>query len=223
MIFRASQVGKLMTASRSKSEVLSQTAKTYIQELALEKKYGIRKDINSKYLDKGNQVENDSIVLFEKVAGFDFLYKNEEFYKNEYVCGTPDIVTNDTIIDVKSSWNGSTFPWFATEVENKEYFYQLQAYMWLTGKRKAILAYCLVDTPEDIVLDEIRRVSWSKKELEVSEETENEVRSQHEFNHIPQENRVKAFEIEYDESVIEAMKLKIEQAREYYNTIIETI
>ena len=36
---RASQIGRIMTASRSKSEVLSQTAKSYIQELALENLY----------------------------------------------------------------------------------------------------------------------------------------------------------------------------------------
>lgn len=219
MKIRCSQVGKLMTSPRSKSEVLSKTAKTYIQELWLEKKYGIRKEINSRYLDKGNQVEDDSIILFETVYGFDFLYKNTEYFSNDFVTGTPDIITDEYVIDVKSSWSGETFPWFETEIPNKDYYYQLQAYMWLTNKKSAILAYCLVDTPEDIVLDEIRRTSWAKKELEISEETENDVRAQHEFSHIPQEERVKTFEFAYDENVIEEMKVKIEHARAYFDSL----
>jgi hypothetical protein len=44
MKIRASQIGKLMATPRSKGESLSQTAKTYIQELVLEHKYGIRKE-----------------------------------------------------------------------------------------------------------------------------------------------------------------------------------
>jgi hypothetical protein len=223
MRIRCSQVGKLMTASRSKGEVLSQTAKTYIQELALEKKYGIKKEINSKYLDKGIEVEDDSIILFEKVAGFDFLYKNTEFFSNDYVKGTPDIITDTHVIDVKSSWTGSTFPWFEEDIPNKDYFYQLQAYMWLTGKKHAILAYCLVDTPLEIVQDEIRRLSWAKKELEISDETIEAVTSQHEFSHIPMERRVKSYIFDYDEEVIEQMKVKIEHAREYFNQSMETI
>jgi hypothetical protein len=44
MKIRASQIGKIMATPRSKGESLSQTAKTYIQELVLEHKYGIRKE-----------------------------------------------------------------------------------------------------------------------------------------------------------------------------------
>jgi hypothetical protein len=221
MKIRASQVGRLMASPRSKGEVLSQTAKTYIQELALEKKYGIRKEINSRYLDKGIEVEDESIILFEKVAGFDFLYKNTEYFENDYVKGTPDIITATHVIDVKSSWSGSTFPWFETEIPNKDYFYQLQAYMWLTGVKSAILAFCLVDTPLDIVNDEIRRIAWAKKVEE--EEVEDEVRQQHEFSHIPMERRIKSFTFDYDPEVIEQMKVKIEHTREYFNQLMATI
>jgi len=40
---RCSALGKIMTNSRSKSEVLSKTCKTYLQELAIEEMYGIKK------------------------------------------------------------------------------------------------------------------------------------------------------------------------------------
>jgi hypothetical protein len=44
MIVRCSSLGKLMTDPRTKSEVLSETAKTYIQDVFKEKELGIYKD-----------------------------------------------------------------------------------------------------------------------------------------------------------------------------------
>jgi len=43
MKVRCSQIGKIMTNPRKSGEVLSQTAKTYVQDLVLLEKYGIRK------------------------------------------------------------------------------------------------------------------------------------------------------------------------------------
>jgi hypothetical protein len=216
---RCSAIGKIMTSPRSKGEVLSATTKTYIKELVLEHKYGIKKEINSRYLDKGNQVEDMAIELAEQALDLGFVFKNELFFENEHLTGTPDIITDTLIVDVKSSWNGTTFPMFEDELPNKDYYWQLQGYMELTGKHNAIVAYCLVDTPEDIVLDEIRRVAWAKKELEPSEETEQDVRSQHEFSHIPKDKRVKAFLVEKDEHAIWQIKERVEQCREYYTEL----
>jgi hypothetical protein len=216
---RCSAIGKIMTSPRSKGEVLSATTKTYIKELVLEHKYGIKKEINSRYLDKGNQVEDMAIELAEQALDLGFVFKNELYFENEHLTGTPDIITDTLIVDVKSSWNGTTFPMFEDELPNKDYYWQLQGYMELTGKHNAIVAYCLVDTPEDIVLDEIRRVAWAKKELEPSEETEQDVRSQHEFSHIPKDKRVKAFLVEKDEHAIWQIKERVEQCREYYTEL----
>ena len=213
-----------MTSPRSKGEVLSQTTKSYIKELVLEHKYGIRKEINSRYLDKGNMVENESIELTEKVLDLDLIVKNETYFENEFICGTPDIIMGDTIIDVKSSWSAHTFPFFLDEeLPNKDYYYQVQGYMALTGATKGMVVYCLINTPEEIVLDEIRRTSWSRHELDVTEETEAEVRQQHEFDHIPEVNRVKAYHIERNEDVIQAIYDRVEECKIYYNRLWEKI
>jgi len=31
------------------------------------------------------------------------------------------------------------------------YYWQMQSYMWLTNTKNAIIAYCLVNTPESII------------------------------------------------------------------------
>ena len=67
MKIRCSSIGKIMTNSRSKTETLSKTCRTYLQELAVEEMYGKRKEFSSKYTDKGNQVEDDGIKLCESV------------------------------------------------------------------------------------------------------------------------------------------------------------
>lgn len=218
---RCSALGKIMTAPRSKSEVLSQTAKTYIEELAKEHLFGIKKVFKSRYTDKGNEVEEQAIELTEDVLGFEFLTKNEKYFENDYIKGTPDVITTSLIIDVKSSWSGETFPFFESELPNKDYYFQVMGYMWLTGKQNALISYCLVNTPEEIVNDEIRRTSYGKYEIEPSEETINDVRSIHNFNHIPKDRRVKAFHVEYNEGVINEMKTRIDECRKYFNTLIK--
>jgi hypothetical protein len=112
MKVRCSAIGKIMSAPRNKSEVLSQTAKTYIHEMVLQDKYGIRKEFSSRYTDKGNEVENESINLVNQVLDVGFIYKNEEYFENDWITGTPDVNTEQVLLDVKSSWDGSTFPFF---------------------------------------------------------------------------------------------------------------
>ena len=99
---RASAAGKLATKSRSKSEALSQTTKSYLQEWAKQEIYGVRKDISSKYLDKGNAVEDDAIDYAAKELGWLFASKNDEYFEDENFCGTPDVILEDKIIDIKS-------------------------------------------------------------------------------------------------------------------------
>jgi hypothetical protein len=201
--------------------VLSQTAKTYVEELAREHLFGIKKVFKSRYTDKGNEVEEQAIELTEDVLGFEFLTKNEKYFENDYIKGTPDVITTSLIIDVKSSWSGETFPFFESELPNKDYYYQVMGYMWLTGKKDALISYCLINTPEEIVNDEIRRTAWGKYEIEPSEETIREVKSVHNFNHIPKDRRVKAFHVEFNEGVINEMKTRIEECRKYFNTLIK--
>ena len=96
-------------------------------------------------------------------------------------------------------------------------------YMWLTGRTKARVVYCLVDTPERIIQDEIRRTSWNNLEIEVSDELENEVRLQHEFDRINENKRVRAFQVELNEANIEQVKEKLLHAKEYYNDLINKL
>lgn len=221
MKVRASALGKIMTSSRKAGEVLSQTAKSYVQEVVLQDKYGIYKEFNSRYTDKGNQTEDEAIQLVSEVLDLGFLYKNEDKYANDWIKGTPDVVTSDLIIDTKVSWSAQTFPFFDSELPNKDYYWQMQAYMWMTGRRKALVIYCLINTPYLILEDEIRREHWKQNLIGESQEVRDYVEAQHNFDHIPKNERIKVFEIDYDEKGIEQAKEKIEIARVYYNQLMK--
>ena len=158
---RASASGKLMTKPRSKSEVLSKTTKSYLQEWVKEKIYGFRKNIKSKYLTKGNEVEDAAIDYASENLGWLFALKNEEYFEDEYFCGTPDVILEDTIVDIKSSWDCFSFPLFFEAIPNKEYYYQLQTYMHLTGKRKAQLCYD-IDYDEEVIAEMQEKVNQAR-------------------------------------------------------------
>jgi hypothetical protein len=225
MKIRSSAIGKIMTNSKTKGESLSQTTKTYLLELAVEELYGIRKEFSSRYTDKGNEVEELSIALCNDVLNLGFIYKNEEHYSNDWITGTPDVNTNEILLDVKSSWDAFTFfeKILDDDLKNKDYFYQLQGYLWLTNKTEALLCYCLIDTPLQIVEDEIRREHWKASLIEESLDLRAFVQAKHTFGHIPKEKRVKTFKIAKDDEVIEAIKTRIEECREYYDNLIQKL
>ena len=193
---RASASGKLMTRPRSKSEVLSKTTKSYLQEWTKEQIYGVRKSIKSKYLDKGNQVEDDAINYASAEKGWLFAEKNEEYFEDEFFCGTPDVILDDKIIDIKSSWDCFSFPLFYNSIPNKDYYYQLQTYMYLTGKTKAQLVYVLMNTPDELTFEE-----------------------SFDYTEINSKYRIKIFDIDYDKEVIEELKTKVIESREYIKTL----
>ena len=223
MKIRCSALGRLMTAPRNKTELLSQTAKSYIQELVLEHKYGIKKEFSSRYTDKGLQCEDEAITLVNDVLGLGFIFKNEEHFQNDWITGTPDVNTNEILLDIKCSYEASTFPFFETEIPTPAYFYQLQGYLWLTGKTEALLCYCLVNTPIEIVEDEVRREHWKHKVIDEDLEIRDFVQKKHNFDQIPDNRKVKVFKVERDETIISEIQNKVEEARIYYNLLTEVL
>jgi len=219
LLFRCSSLGNIMTESRSKSEVLSETAKGYIQDLFKERELGIYKEFSSRYTDKGLEMEDEAIQFASEVLNWDFVVKNETRFNNEWLTGEPDINTDSLLADIKCSWSGSTFPMFDDTLKNKAYYWQLQGYLMLTGHSTSELVYCLMNTPLQIVEDEIRRQHWKLNLIEEDLDVRQAVQDMHNFDHIPSELRVKRFIVEKDESSQEKIKERVKVARDYYQQL----
>lgn len=199
---RSSSLSQIMTDPKGKGEVLSVGAKTFIAKQAIEFVYGFDEKITSKYMDKGIQVEDQSIDLFNSVM-FTSYQKNTERKENDWITGECDIFTGDSIIDIKSSWSLTTFPVLAEQGEDKDYEWQLRAYMWLWDVSQASIAYCLVSTPEDLIKYEDPAL--------------------HQVDHIAPELRVTRVSYQRDKALEDKIKVKVEAAREYYQQIINKI
>ena len=202
VLFRASGLGDIMTDPKGKGEVLSAGAKTTIIKMAKEFVYGFDEKISSKYMTKGIDVEDESIELLNMVLGTSYV-KNQERKTNDWITGEADIVGDNRIIDIKSSWCLTTFPVLADEGENKGYEWQLRAYMMLWDKPRADIAYCLVSTPDDLI-------GYESKQL-------------HKVDHINRELRVTIVPYERDAVLENKIKIKVEAARVYYAQVIQEI
>jgi ribosomal protein S16 len=219
ILFRASKTGALMTEARSKSEPISETTKSYLNEVFINEKYGIKKDIISKYIEKGLQVEEAAIKLYsEHITTLLDLEKNEQFFQNEFIKGTPDIINGNEVIDVKCSYDIFTFTASKTKT-NKDYYWQLQSYMALTGCTSAKLVYCLIDTPLLIIEQEKKNLYFrmGAEESEAYEKGCEEIERLAYYNHLPLNERIYEIEIERNDEDIQKLYKRVQECREWMN------
>ena len=211
---------------------LSETAKSYLLDVYVQQKYNRRNDFTNKYVQKGLMVEEDSITLYSRIKK-SFFKKNEETLSNEFIKGTPDtfigedILSAETIIDVKSSWDIFTFFKTFTKDINSDYWWQLQGYMALTGATSSKLAYCLVNTPEMLINDEKRKLMY--KMGAISDENVDyqnacdEMDFYMKYDDIPLKNRLNEFELDRDDEAIANIYKNVAKAREFIFTLDKRI
>ena len=154
------------------------------------------------------------------------LKANQESFEDEFFSGTPDLILPDEVIDIKNSWSSDTFPLFADEITNNLYRTQLQVYMHLTKKPKARLVYVLSNTPNYLVVEDIKwrtldlRKNGNTLDDEELAELAQETMAKHNYDNIETKYRIKTFCLDYDPLAIEELQSRVEGAREYLKTII---
>lgn len=195
---RASASGKLMTNGKKVGDI-SKTSQSFLLDWLKEQIYGVKKEFSTKETRKGTEQENAAIDKAIEWLDLPFIIKNEKKFEDDYFCGTPDLLLSDTVIDIKTSWDCWTFPLFDEEIPTSDYFYQLQVYMHLTGLKKAMLCYILIDTPE----------TYNSPEIS--------------YSHVESKYRIKKYEFAYDENVIKELQNRVIVAREFINTKIHEL
>lgn len=226
LLFRCSSLGHIMTESRTKSDPLSETCKTHLIDVFVSKKYNRFTDVQSRYMIKGTMVEEDSLTLYSRVKRK--LYtKNIERFANDHIIGTPDIILVDgamptEIIDIKSSWDIYSFFRSANKELNKMYYWQLMGYMALTGATVGRIAYCLVDTPDNLRESENRslwyKMGQPKGDNEDWIEACRELDALMTYGDIAMEERVyDDFIVERNDDAIQAIYKRVEECRKWMN------
>lgn len=199
ILIHPSSISKIMTEPKDKKEVLSVGAKTYLKSIARELIYGFKQEIDVKFMRKGNMCENDSIDLLNRVY-FKNYQKNTQRVETELLTGECDIlVPKQYVRDTKTSWSLATFPCVQEDARDKDYEYQLRAYMHLYDVPVAYLDFCMVTTPEELR-------SYEQTEL-------------HEVDHIDPRLRVTTVMYERDMEIEERMLEKCRAAQLYIEEI----
>lgn len=226
LLFRCSGLSKLMCEPKSKTAKeageLGETAKSFIEEMWLRDKYGYYEEVQTDEMKKGSLCEQDSMELVQKVCGGEFRTAYGQRLQNEYIIGTPDIVleSEGVIEDIKTSWSLKTF--FNAELKS-DYYAQGQGYMELKKFKKYRLIYCLVPTPANLLNNEYKRIEWRYENDFDNPDFQKAVtqfgRNNECIHDIPEKQRVKIFEFEYDAGFIEKLYSQIEKARKYYEKL----
>lgn len=201
MKWHPSEIGKIMTNARAKGEVLSETAKSHIRSIAKQNFYGYTVDLNSKYITKGKEQEQDSINLLNAVR-FTSYKKNTTRIETDLFTGECDILLDDLIIDIKTSWSLETFPATSEEGYEAGYEYQGRAYMHIYDRPYFELIYCMVST--DPTGDHNLLSPWDNLSL-------------HRVDHIDPAKRITVLRFERDFEIEQQMIEKLRHASEYYS------
>lgn len=226
--FRASSWGNLLSEPLGKADkeagVLSLTCQKELIKIYNLLKYGRKKDVFTKQMEKGKLVEDESIKNYSILEG-QVYEKNEQSLENEWFTGHPDIYLGEDIYnaievdDIKSSWELDTFTPKLIEKVDSGYEAQLNCYYSLTGAKSGNLVYCLVSAPFSILESEKRKLLYS---MDVATELAPEylqacldLEKLMVFEDIPIEERVIKIPVTRNDELIEKMKAKVPRLREW--------
>lgn len=156
----ASCFGKVMTAGRSKSAEWGQTALSYMFEVMGEKLTGKPADpITSKYLEWGNMHEPSARSLYGWLRSPVKLVPFIDHPTIPGVGGSPDgLVDDDGVLEIKCPFTTRTHleTIFENKIVDKDYMWQCQGNLWVTGRKWIDFVSFHPDMPDDMKLHIIR-------------------------------------------------------------------
>lgn len=195
---------------------LSATAKTLVKEMVRERVHNAPyKFQGSKETEKGHLVE-DFAIRFLMQNEFITAEKNTQRFSNEWITGEPDVISNHVVYDTKCPWSYWSMPYFKDDIESKSvdagYDIQQIGYIWLLNEngyeiKEAQLKYILMPTPDQLL---------NKKYDDFSAHIDF-------VNDLPAKDRIKTYKIQYDQSIVDLIKIKITSARKYAKELLEQL
>lgn len=224
-----------LISKRDREDSLPTGAKSYLDEVFDEIYWKRKRLLNSKYLDKGLMNEQDVLELHSKIDGVKY-WKNEKFFSNEYVQGTPDNILDEVVRDAKANYDLESF---RKAHLTTGYLWQLKGYLWLTNLKFAELMYGLVNNPKHQIDNAITSIFYALGCPADDDETFISAKMQIERNMIfdhklfiedypnytfqnpvldfdmPENMRIKKFNVTLDETDIQNMKTRVTLARIY--------
>jgi len=214
---------------------LPEGAKTHCKKWLKSYLFNRREELKNKYVNKGNEGEEDGFTLMALQLKLGMVYKNTERKRNEFSEGECDLNHNQVIFDNKCSWSLDTFPMFETEIPDQKYWWQLQNYSTLWTAEKLCLCYTLINSSYEAVEQAIKwvdspnekykiaeRMVYTQKEFDVLKDHFFATSDLNTFVEIPEKKRIKAFYFDVDTNAHSVIKTRSQMCKEYiYRLLIE--
>lgn len=129
-----SQFHKVMTSGRKKDEVFGATAQSYAEEI-IQQMLGVQNDFMSHEMQWGIDFEPEAIRRYE-LETFSTVEAKSRIIHPEYdfISGEPDGLVGDGIIEVKCPNSNNHFKNLLRGEQIGQYQWQIQGYLWLTGR-----------------------------------------------------------------------------------------
>jgi len=221
--FHCSSLGDIMTDPRSGTG-LGETCKKHLLECWIDETYGRKQEIENRYIQKGLMVEESGITLLSRLKK-QFFVKNQQTFENDFIIGTPDIITSERVRDIKSSWDIYTFYMVLYKPINKSYEYQVRGYMDLTGRDLASVDYVLIDTPDPLIDSRKRKLMYDlglgldDSNTQAYGEACAEIDRISLYNDIPNEKRHIGMEFKASPEIIGKVYQRVKDCREFLNAL----
>ena len=195
------------------------TGETLVKKEVANLIYERRHELATKQIQKGNICERESIIELQKIKGIE-CRKNEQRLENEWITGTPDVIFENEVIDVKNSFDHTTFPLFDTELDYG-YEMQIKGYMWLLGMRSGSVDYFLNDMPEELLMSEVYKAMRIEGLDEVESWLYDKVKDNFTYSHLPLFMRYKSYPVTLSDQDIAFIRKNVEQANAYGNQLMK--
>lgn len=206
-MIRCSSISKIMTKPRTKGAEWSETAKAAMMEIARERLFNVRKSLdNVQCIQKGRMCEDLGVQLYNDVFLYDLKKVDaSERLNNGIITGEPDLLalSSKKGVDIKVAWSLLTFPLTEEMAGKKEYEWQARGYMALFDVPAWEVAYCAIDTPEELLKP------WDDPEPHIIDPA------------IPMHHRITVARYERDMEIEAEMLAKCQKANEWIDQAVK--
>lgn len=212
---------------------LPEGLKTHCKKWLKENLFNRREILNNKYVNKGNETEEEGFTLAAVELKLGMVYKNTERRRNGIVSGECDLHHEGVTHDNKSSWSLDTFPMFETSIPDIKYWWQLQGYSMLWPSKELSLNYTLVNSSYESVE---KAIKWADTANEKYIIAKNMVFTQKEFDlikdhffsdatltdfvEIPAKKRIKPFKFKPEPEAVRVITERSALCKEYIYALL---
>lgn len=202
---------------------LSKGAMTHCEKWLIDSKMGKRLSVSTIAMQKGNEVEDESIEVLHKFIYTDefICEKNEETACDETKIGTCDLNLTKIIVDVKNLFTHEQLQnvLFKDEIPDKVYWWQVVGYCILYKKEMGEVAYILMNMPEKL----LRKLAAQKLRYNYNEEEYCKFAELYTYDNIPQYLKIKRFSVEFTQEDIDRIDYKVGECRKYIAYLLQRL